>query len=195
MKQTSLYSTFEVEKTTTTVVKYKMTVPLKKCKKCKKWKPVTDFHKQIKHSGKKSYWMCKDCYRIYMKEWYDNNTDHVQDKSKKWVLEHKDDKHFIDGRRVTSFLTSGSRKKRSGYLHGQGICLICGSTEPLVLVNHHIVPWDSEFVFSLCANCHEIYRSGGSIGNKQETHMLSVLKAIDNSKFLWSWLEQQTLGV
>ena len=99
MKQTSLYSTFEVEKTTTTVVKYKMTVPLKRCKKCKEWKPVSDFHKQIKPGGKKSYWMCKACYRIYMKEWYDNNTDHVQDKSKKWVLEHKDDEHFIDGRR------------------------------------------------------------------------------------------------
>lgn len=73
--------------------------------------------------------------------------------------------------RVVSFLRY--------FWYGQGVCLICGELQPLYLENHHAIPED-EMIVSLCANCHRKHHSW-----YQDRHMITILNAIENSKFLW----------
>ena len=179
MKQTSLESTFEVEKNTTTTVKYKMTVPLKKCKKCKEWKPKSDFYKAKKGKGGLMS-ICRLCRLEDCKVYTD---EHKEQRSNYAIIyhdEHKDllrEKKFLFAR---GNVTNTGYSWMSGYLYGTGICIICGEIYPRVSVNHHVVPWDDGLVISLGANCHEKHRA-----NNKYRHMASVMNAIENSNFLW----------
>lgn len=174
MKQASLDNEFEVEKTTTTVVKYKMIVPLKRCKKCGELKPYTEFSKE-KHRNHGLQNVCKVCNKNYR----ETHKDHIAKYRIKHREEHKEE--ISNYTREWNFLFYKDKRGCScGYYNGQGICLICGEFHPMILENHHVLP-DDDMTVSLCGSCHRKYQI--SIKDK---HMIAVLNAIENSKFLWS---------
>ena len=156
---------------------------MKRCSKCGELKSKSEFIKQ-KHGKGGLTAHCKDCARLYHLE----NRDVLLDNMKTYRELHKDERmeynkehNFLYQRRK---ITEGRRKSSKifgvGYFYGQGICLICGNIHPLIFENHHVVPWDDEFVISLCANCHRKYRT-----NRVDKHMIAILNAIENSNFLW----------
>ena len=159
-EQTSLESKFD-EQEALNSKKYVMTVSLKRCSNCGELKSKSEFSKNKKGKcGLNS--VCKKC--IY-----------VQSKNSRagYREEHKDDK------REWNFLHFKKGKVLSGYYYGQGICLICGEVYPLIFENHHVVPKD-DMVVSLCSNCHKRYRT-----SNRDEHMITILIAIENSKFIW----------
>lgn len=161
----------EIERTTTTV-KEKITfvAPMKKCRRCKQLKPTTEFYKREEYRGGRRSW-CKYC-------------EHDA-----YIMRRKNP-DVVKSEREHSFLYATNIKKRSGFLHGSGFCAICGEQHPLVLENHHIVPWDAKCILSLCANCHRKLFTPN-----RETHMIAVLNAIENSKFLWSDIDEEDIRV
>jgi len=199
----------EIERTTTTVKeKIKFVEPMKRCTKCGELKSLRDFYRKVdgKH-GRAS--ICKICKDIYNKSWEENhleerrrysresarrrravNPEKFREYDRKW---RKNNPNYM---RETNYLygrvTSGGRRKNQGFVWGTGICMICGNTEPRVLVNHHAYPIShgEDYILSLCANCHRRYYSGN-----REVHKAAILKAIENSKFLWSDIDEEDIRV
>lgn len=168
VEQASLESKFNEQECSNTE-KFVMTEPLKRCKKCGKFKPKSEFYND-KYGKEGLRTSCKDCDNIYKKDYYEGH----KDESKKYNECHK------EGTRERLFLHNKTKYNSAGYFYGTGICLVCGENHSLKLENHHVIPKD-DMVVSLCASCHKMYRAGIS----QDKHMISVLNAIENSKFLW----------
>jgi len=193
----------EIERTTTTV-KEKITFvePMRRCTKCGELKPIDEFYGCGVHGNKWKRRICKNCWYAKSKKYNEENHTHILELRADWRDTHRDEinqkmREWRKGRdrRVENFLyRKRVRNLRNpsipGYLYGTGICMICGYLYPLVLINHHVVPWDNEYVLSLCANCHRKYHSGAG-----ETHMKLVLNAIENSKFLWSDIDGEDIRI
>ena len=180
VEQASLESKFNEQECSNTE-KFVMTEPLKKCSVCKKLKPLTEFYKhKLCKRGIDS--RCKECSAIYRHE---HKVD-ITNRQNIYNKEHKEDraKYYTEHReeaREYGFLHyTDKRHRTSGYYYGQGICLICGEIHPFKFENHHVVPWDKDFVVSLCGSCHTMLHSGS-----RDKHMIAVMNAIENSKFLW----------
>ncbi|MCK4329908.1 hypothetical protein KAX02_08700 [candidate division WOR-3 bacterium] len=172
--------------------KYIPTVSLKRCRRCKEFKPLEDFEKR--NDTKRRRGVCNNCRSSQMSEYRQEHTEELTEKAKKYRIDHIEEYREYDRARynspkrresfrIRSFLhgskdTIRNNGTRGGFLQGTSICLICGEMYPLFLENHHVIPKD-EMVIGLCSNCHRKYQS------KQEKHMISVLNAIENSKFLW----------
>lgn len=62
---------------------------MKKCTKCNKIKPLTEFNKMAKAPGGLNYW-CRDCYKQLNSDRYDRDKDKIVSRVKKWQKEHPD---------------------------------------------------------------------------------------------------------
>lgn len=165
--QTSLESEYGKQECPNTE-KFVMTEPVRKCRLCKKYKPLDQFRLYSLSSLKNGRaHTCKSC-------------DAERSLDYRWRHIDKMRKHDRKYHNENRFIKRSIGKYKIGLFYGTGICLLCGESYPLYLENHHVVPWDDDFVLSLCANCHKKYFS--SIQNK---HMSNVANAIENSKFLW----------
>lgn len=176
----------EIERTTTTVKeKIRFATPMKKCTKCGELKPLSEYY--YRKNGKLRA-DCKSCLNRRRDKWREEHLEeskaYSREYSRRWREEHRG---FL---REQNFLYSRHTRYKTGYLLGTGICMICGETNPLVLVEHHLFPWDDEFILTLCANCHEKHRA-----RNREKHMRIVLNTIENSKFLWSDIDEEDIRV
>ena len=169
-EQTSLESNFS-EQDASIANKFVLTEILKRCSVCGKLKPKSKFNKE--KSGKGGLRSkCKDCQSKYIKKYNEEHRDEKAAYDVRYYKEHN--------MKEQNFLWRSDKRKVSGYYNGQGICLICGELHPLVLQNHHVLPRE-DMVVSLCSNCHKLYYAGKS----RDKHMIAILNAIENSKFLW----------
>ncbi|MCK4329808.1 hypothetical protein KAX02_08190 [candidate division WOR-3 bacterium] len=164
--------------------KFVMTEPLKRCTECKKFKTYSNFNK-LKGGKSGLNPMCKECEVDYRREYYIEHRDEVLVKKDEYRLRHKEEilKYTASHKediKEQNFLRRHDKRTVSGYYYGQGVCLICGDIHPLVLNNHHVLPKE-DMVVSLCSNCHKMYYAG----KYSDKHMIAVLNAIENSKFLW----------
>jgi len=205
----------EIERTTTTVKeKIKFAEPMKKCTKCGELKPINEFNRHVGHrEGLQS--RCRICQRDSQREFYNNNRERVLIRQKTYRSNHRDPiserkriyhqenrerdlersrNHYINnleryrGRFKEFNFLRGHSSRTNGFLRGNGICLICGEYHPLTLENHHVIP-NNDFTISLCANCHRKFRS------TEERHMIGILNAIENSKFLWSDFDEEDIWI
>jgi len=184
----------EIERTTTTVrEKFKFATPMKKCRKCGEWKQLRDFfNDKTRSDGVHPY--CKVCHLVQTKQNYLENIEERRVTNREYRKTHHEEikeymkKWYATGgkelKQEYNFLYTNPKSERwvPGFLWGTGICLMCGSvTDPLALVNHHVVPWDDDFIISLCGSCHHRYYS-----RSREAHMAAILRSIERSPFLWS---------
>ena len=169
--QASLESEFNKQESTNTE-KFVMTEPLKRCSKCGEMKPKSEFYKRNMHLIS----ICKKCNNKRTGDWYIDNLDKSKEQKKEYYNEHKEaslEYGFLFGKNI-------KQHRLSGFFWGTGVCLICGESHPRFIENHHLVPWEDELVISLCSNHHRMFKT-----NSRYNHMIAVLNAIENSKFLW----------
>ena len=150
--------------------KFVMTELLRRCNKCREFKPLKEFNK---HKGCKNGLLsiCKSCESNRSSKYYVDHRDFVLERNKLY------EKGYTKRRREHNFLYIDQRSK--GLILGTGICLICDEIYLPYIQNHHVLP-KNDMVVGLCANCHEKHRSAN-----KEKHMISVLNDIESSKFLW----------
>lgn len=135
----------------------------KYCKKCDQNLPIQEFSRNVKNKDGLNHW-CKECYKIYFKQYYKDNTEKhriiaykVNEKKKRYLMQ----------------LVSDVKKDKG--------CQNCKENDPDCLDFHHIDPKEKEFTISeqvrkkvnpdkllaeinkcivLCANCHRKFHAG-----------------------------------
>jgi len=158
---------------------------MKKCRKCKEWKPLTSF--SINKKSKDGYCnRCKDCDRDY----YLENKERALRIQAKYRLTHKETKKEFDRvrysnnpekmreeaneRRRKRILrdpkgykeVSRKYRKRIGkekqwlqlYLSNDGCCLWCFEINPFMLNKHHV--WgrkNADETYTFCENHHALF--------------------------------------
>jgi hypothetical protein len=91
------------------------------------------------------------------KVWRAENKEAISERRSRWWHEEGGKnidkiKRFLYG--YSGISSTGKRRMFRGYLRTQGICIVCGNDDPLVLQNSHIFPDNQEELISLCCNCH-----------------------------------------
>lgn len=146
------------------------------CYKCKKDKPLKDFHKDANDKDGHAR-LCRICTSAYAREYYAKNLERQQAGSRKRYLENKD---VIKGR------ARGRRDRRKRHLRRYKAmcgCAHCGYKDsPVALDFHHTGDKSGEVsrmlshtrselfkevrkCIVLCANCHRIeHHKGENIG-------------------------------
>jgi hypothetical protein len=198
-QQSSIFSFGEnvlksMKETNTTVIEYGFTEPLRRCSICKILKPMSQFRrrKSGNRSGKYER-RCIECEKHRALQYREENPEKAKDtykryrennpeKCKESIKRYRENnsEKIRTREKERGFLCQNNEYTSSGFLNGTGCCLICGENHPLILENHHVYP-QNDFVLSLCANCHKKYHAG----NNQERHMIAILKAIEQTPFLW----------
>lgn len=169
------------ETTTMTVREFDFTEPLRRCRTCKVFRPLSEFRRIKSGSGTGKYVrVCKECRAQAEVAYRENNPEKIKATGKKYRNKKEVKVHI----REWNFLYKKDKTVVSGFFNGTGSCLICGEFHPLVLENHHVYP-QYPLVASLCANCHKKYHTGMN----QVLHMQAVLRAIENTPHLWKDME------
>ena len=120
----------------------------KKCPKCGRTLPLTEFYKENKKKDSLTCY-CKNCCKQINKTFYINNPEYF----KKYKEENRD--QMRQQRRECTFLNRPNART-GGYLRGTGICLFCGEINPFKLELHHLFGSEHTLLIHLCANCHII---------------------------------------
>ena len=120
----------------------------KKCSRCGKVKPVSEFSKsKYRKDGLRIY--CKICDKEKSKQFRKEHPEYhkkYREENRDWVLLIQRECNFLYGTK--------SKGRNSGYLAGTGICVFCGEIHPFLLELHHPFGRDNPFEIHECANCH-----------------------------------------
>jgi hypothetical protein len=130
------------------------------CSKCKKIKPVSDFHRQTKRKRGYAY-DCKECCSKYRREYHLKNKDYVNEVNKKYYQLHKEKiaKHYVGNGKYTQkhrARQATNSAVRDGKLPNVSTlkCVDCGNDAQQY--HHHKGYAKKQYleVIPLCVYCH-----------------------------------------
>ena len=137
---------------------------VKTCPRCKLSLTLDHFY----GTEEKPSCYCRKCQQLYNSEWRKNNKKHFnklcktnhltrRERNREQGLEsckqsQRKRKSLIQERR---FLYGGQNNiSLGGLLVGDGCCMICGESDPLTLVAHHLFGKEHDDFITVCGSCH-----------------------------------------
>jgi uncharacterized protein YlaI len=97
------------------------------------------------------------------KQYRQRNKEKIRFWSKNDYLKHHEKrleyrkKYYRESRIIYHFLYGGNNyQKRRGFLQSEGMCIICGETNPLALEDEHVFGKNHPLRVTLCGSCHRI---------------------------------------